>query len=174
MFINGLSIPVRSETAATPARPVRRQGWPGGDPSPPRGHCQGNGGRRQSTDGIAVSTPPLSTRDHQPCRLVVPSVHAKLSRRGGPSRGAWRHRILRGHSILVPQVWTSLCSYSAATTRSARRHLARGRSVSYGGISRQNRLLVSVPLYPSGPKLAVYPQVSNNIGLIATMGPSGR
>ena len=38
------------------------------------GHCQVNGGRRQSTDGITVSTAPLSTRNHRPCRLAVPSV----------------------------------------------------------------------------------------------------
>ena len=98
---------------------------------PPRfkRHCQVNTGRRQLTDGIPVSTPSLSTRDHQPCRLAVPSVHAELSRCRRSSRGAWRNRILRGHSILVPEVWTSLCSYFAATTRSTRRHLARGRSV---------------------------------------------
>ncbi len=94
-----------------------------------RRHCQVNTGRRQLTDGIPVSTPPLSTRDHQPCRLVVPSVHSELSRCRRSSRGAWRHRILGNHSILVPQVWTSLCSYFAATTRSTWRHLARGRSV---------------------------------------------
>ena len=30
-----------------------------------RRHCQVNTGRRQLTDGIPVSTSPLSTRDHQ-------------------------------------------------------------------------------------------------------------
>ena len=91
--------------------------------------CQVNGGRRQSMDGITVSTPPLSTRDHQPCRLAVPSVHAELPRRGGPSRGAWHHRILRSHSILVPEVRTGVRPHSAEATGSPRRHLARGRGV---------------------------------------------
>ena len=49
-------------------------------------HCQVDTGRRQWTDGIPVSTPPLPTRDHQPCRLVVPSVHSQHSRCRGPSR----------------------------------------------------------------------------------------
>jgi hypothetical protein len=28
------------------------------------------------TDEILVSPPPVSTRDHRPCRLAVPSVHS--------------------------------------------------------------------------------------------------
>ena len=42
-----------------------------------RGHCQVNTGWRESTDGITVSTPPLPTRNHQPCRLDVPSCAAE-------------------------------------------------------------------------------------------------
>jgi hypothetical protein len=35
------------------------------------GHCQANGSRRQSTDEIPVSPPPVSCGDHQPRRLAV-------------------------------------------------------------------------------------------------------
>ena len=46
-------------------------------------HCQVKGGRRQLTDGIPVSTSALSTRNHQPCRLVVyvTTGPGKMSRR---------------------------------------------------------------------------------------------
>ena len=51
------------------------------------GYCQVRGARRQWTDGIPpASASTLSTRDHQPCRLAVPSVHSRLSRCRGSSR----------------------------------------------------------------------------------------
>ena len=50
------------------------------------GHCQVNGSRRQSAHGIPVSASPIPTRNHQPRRLAVPSVHAELSRCRGLAR----------------------------------------------------------------------------------------
>ncbi len=69
------------------------------------------------TDEILVSPPPVSTRDHQPCQLAVSSVHSQLSRCRGPSRRARHHGFLRSDSSLVPEVWTSICSHSAAADK---------------------------------------------------------
>ena len=52
--------------------------------------------------------------------LAVSSVHPQLSRCRRPSRGAWHRGVLRSDSILVPEVWTSVCSHLAAATRSSR------------------------------------------------------
>ena len=64
----------------TRARRVRSQERRGGN-------CQVNGGPRQLADGIPVSTPPLSTQDHQPCRLVG-------KQRPGPWH--WEHFLIEG------------------------------------------------------------------------------
>ena len=53
---------------------------------------------------------PLSTPDHQPCRLALLQVRPQLSGRRGPPRRARHHRHLRDHPAVVPHVRDQLRS----------------------------------------------------------------
>ena len=60
-----------------------------------------------SGDGYALTElpwPPLSSRDHLPCRLALPPLLPELPRRRGPLGGARHHRVPRDSPAVVPEV----------------------------------------------------------------------
>ena len=62
---------------------------------------------------------PISSRNHQSCRMALPPVLSQLSGCGRPSRLARHHGFLRGDPVLVLQVRPGIRSLSEAASGSA-------------------------------------------------------